>query len=168
MRSGLFKMQVLMACALLTVVGVEVSASDEEDVLAVADKALERITADDSAGLAALMLEQAMIYIGSVQDGDYSVRTRTYADTRDRKFEVDLVERGWNPTILVSGSIGIVWYPYDIYVDGTWSHCGIDIFNMIRTNEGWRIAALQYNVQQPPDCEAHPDGPPPGVASPSN
>ena len=63
-------------------------------------------------------------------------------------------------TVLVSGTIGIVWYPYDIYVDGTWSHCGVDIFNMIRTNEGWRIAVLQYNVQQPPECEPHPDGPP--------
>ena len=107
-----------------------------------------------------LMIEEAMIYVGDVHEGKYRVRTRTYADTRDRAIEVDLVERGWDPTVLVSGTIGIVWYPYDIYVDGAWSHCGIDIFNMIRTDEGWRIAVLQYNVQQPPACEPHPDGPP--------
>jgi len=135
-------------------------ADDKADMLAVADEALERITAEDSAGLAGLMIEEAMIYVGDVHEGKYRVRTRSYADTRDQAFEVELVERGWDPTVLVSGTIGIVWYPYDIYVDGAWSHCGIDIFNMIRTDAGWRIAALQYNVLQPPACESHPDGPP--------
>ncbi len=135
-------------------------ADDETDMLAVADEALERITAEDSAGLTDLMIEEAMIYVGDVHEGKYRVRTTTYADARDRAIEVDLVERGWDPTVLISGTIGIVWYPYDIYVDGAWSHCGIDIFNMIRTDEGWRIAVVQYNVQQPPACEPHPDGPP--------
>lgn len=148
------------ASLLLTITAELAFAADEDDVVAIANQALERITAEDSVGLADLMIEQAMIYIGIVEDGNYSVRTRTYAETRDRPIEVDLVERGWDPTVLVSGTIAVVWYPYDIYVDGAWSHCGIDIFNMIRTNDGWRIAVLQYNVQQPPDCEAHPGGPP--------
>jgi hypothetical protein len=137
-----------------------VMADDKAALLAVADEALVKITAEDSAGLAGLMIEDAMIYVGDVHEGKYRVRTRTYADTRVQAIEVDLVERGWDPTVLVSGTIGIVWYPYDIYVDNEWSHCGVDIFNMIRTDDGWRIAALQYNVQQPPDCEPHPDGPP--------
>lgn len=135
-------------------------ATDEEDVIAIANEALARITAEDNAGLAELMIEEAMVYIGLVEDGNYSIRTRTYADTRNRSFEADLVERGWDPTVLVSGTIAVVWYPYDIYVDGQWSHCGIDAFNLVRTNDGWRIATLHYNVQQPPQCEPHPDGPP--------
>jgi hypothetical protein len=139
-------------------------ADDKADMLTVAGEALERISEEDSAGLAGLMIEEAMIYVSDMHEGKYRVRTRTYADTRDRAFEVDLVERGWDPTILISGTIGIIWYPYDIYIDGAWSHCGIDIFNMIRTEEGWRIATLQYNVLQPPACEPHPDGPPATVS----
>ena len=136
-------------------------AQDGGEVLAVADEALERISNEDSAGLAALMIPEAMVYVGMEQDdGTYVVRTRTFEDTRDRVMESDLEERGWDPTVLVSGTIAVVWYPYDIYVDGEWSHCGVDIFNMVRTNDGWRIAALQYNVQQPPECDPHPDGPP--------
>lgn len=150
---------------LLAFIAGQAFATDEDDVVAIADQALEKISTEDSEGLAALMIEQAMVYVGIVEDGKYSVRTRTYADTRDRPIDVELVERGWDPTVLVSGTIAVVWYPYDIYVDGAWSHCGIDIFNMIRTNEGWRIAVLQYNVQQPPDCEAHPDGPPAEIAN---
>ena len=137
-----------------------VSADDKADMLAVADEALERINAEDSAGLAALMIPETMIYIGDTHEGRDRVRTRDYVSTRDRVIEADLIERGWDPTILVSGTIGVIWYPYDIYVDGAWSHCGVDVFNMIRTESGWRIAALQYNVLQPPECDPHPDGPP--------
>lgn len=135
-------------------------AQEKADVLAVADAALERITEEDSVGLTDLMIEQAMIYVGTYRDGEYGVRSSTYAENRARVFEVDLVERGFDPTVMVSGSIAIVWYPYDIYVDSEWSHCGVDVFNMIKTNEGWRIASLMYNVQQPPDCNPHPDGEP--------
>lgn len=137
-------------------------AQDEADVLVVADAAFERITADDSIGLADLMIDTAMIYVGIEEDGEYRVATRTYEETRNRAIEVDLNERGWDPTIMVSGPIATVWYPYDIYIDGAWSHCGVDVFNLVRTNDGWRIAVLMYNVQQPPACEPHPDGPPAG------
>ena len=133
---------------------------DENDVLAIADKALERITAEDSIGLTDLMIEDAMIYVGSFSDGEYQVGVRTYADTRARAMEDDFVERGFDPTVLVSGPIAMVWYPYDFYSNGEWSHCGVDIFTLARTNEGWRITTLMFNSQQPPECEPHPDGPP--------
>jgi hypothetical protein len=137
---------------------------DETDVLAVADQALERITAEDSVGLTDLMIQEAMFYVGTFRDGEYGVRTSSYADARARISEVDMVERGFEPTVLVSGPIAMVWYPYDFYRDGAWSHCGVDIFNLVRTNAGWRITTLMYNVQQPPACEPHPDGPPPSPA----
>ena len=132
----------------------------EANVLAVVDEALERITAEDSVGLTDLMIEDAMFYVGLDRDGEYQTRTTTYAEARARVSETDMVERGFEPTVLVSGTIAMVWYPYDFYNDGEWSHCGVDIFNLLRTNDGWRIASLMYNVQQPPECVPHPDGPP--------
>lgn len=149
------------AAGLLVLLGNALADEAEEAaMLAIADAAFDRITADDSIGLTDLMIPEAMIYIGVVEDGKYGVRTRTYQETRDRAMTVDLHERGWDPTVMHSGTIGVVWYPYDIYINGEWSHCGVDIFNMIRTDAGWRVSVLQYNVQQPPECEPHPDGPP--------
>lgn len=37
-------------------------------------------------------------------------------------------ERMWNPEIRVRGSIASVWTPYDFWIDGKFSHCGIDAF----------------------------------------
>lgn len=133
---------------------------DKDDVLAIADRALERITAEDFKGLTDLMLDTATIHTGTHSDGEYRVGTRTFAEQREATTDADLVERGFEPTILVSGPIATVWYPYDLYSNGEWSHCGIDIFNLVRTNDGWRIAALLWSTEQPPACEPHPDGPP--------
>ena len=60
----------------------------------------------------------------------------------------------------VNGPVATVWYPYDLYVDGQWSHCGVDVFTLIRTDGQWRIATMSWSAVQPPACEKHPDGPP--------
>jgi len=133
---------------------------DEDDVLAVADLALERITDEDFIGLTDLMVDTATIHTGTHSDGEYRVQTRSYKEQREATTDADLVERGFEPTVMVSGPIAMVWYPYDLYSNGEWSHCGIDIFNLVRTNDGWRIAAMLWNMEQPPACEPHPDGPP--------
>jgi hypothetical protein len=74
----------------------------------------------------------------------------------------DVVERGFDPEVMLSGHLAMVWLPYDLYVDGAWSHCGVDVFTLFRTAEGWRIAAVPYSIEQPPACRPHPDGPPGG------
>jgi hypothetical protein len=71
-----------------------------------------------------------------------------------------VAERGFRPTVLVSGPLAVVWLPYDLYVNGSWSHCGIDAFTLVRNAGAWKIAALAWTVEQPPACERHPDGPP--------
>jgi len=132
----------------------------EDEVLALADQALARISAEDTVGLTDLMLDDATMYSSAFRDGEYHVRRRDAEEERNTPIEVALDERGFDPVVHVSGPIAMVWYPYDIYVDGEWSHCGVDIFNLVRTNDGWRIAALVWSVEQPPACRKHPAGPP--------
>lgn len=146
---------------LLSLMPVVASAGqDESDVLAIADKAFERISAEDTVGLTDLMLEETVLFSTALHDGEYRVQARTYLDERGMTLDRDLEERGFNPVVMVSGPIAMVWYPYDFYLDGEWSHCGVDIFNLVRSNDGWRIASMTWSAEQPPDCEAHPDGPP--------
>ncbi|MDZ4862334.1 MAG: hypothetical protein SGJ01_02725 [Gemmatimonadota bacterium] len=42
----------------------------------------------------------------------------------------------------------------------TWSHCGVDVFTLMKSEGRWRVAALVYTVEQPPVCRKHPAGPP--------
>jgi hypothetical protein len=56
-------------------------------------------------------------------------------------------ERFWEPEILLRGDLAVVWTPYDFWVDGERSHCGVDAFTLVRGRTGWRIAATVYTVE---------------------
>ena len=56
----------------------------------------------------------------------------------------------------------MVWTPYDFHIDGRFSHSGIDVFTVVRTADGWRIASIAYTV----DREQRDDNPLPPVAAP--
>jgi hypothetical protein len=51
----------------------------------------------------------------------------------------DIDERLYGIETRVSGGLATVWTGYDLYVDGTFRHCGVDAFQLARTSAGWRI-----------------------------
>ena len=50
--------------------------------------------------------------------------------------------------------VAMVWMPYDLYVNGAWSHCGADVFTLVKSAGRWRIASMawsaRYTVAMPP------------------
>lgn len=138
-------------------------AADRAAALAVADSALAAISRSDVVGFTDLMLPEAVLFPTSTREGvtRYSLRTRDAQ--RASPFTQPVSERGWNPDVRVSGAVAMVWYPYDLYLDGKWSHCGVDIFTLVRHQGRWRIATMAWSAIQPPACEKHPQGPPPGA-----
>jgi hypothetical protein len=135
------------------------SADARAAVLAVADSALAAITRGDAVGLTDLMVPEAVMYPTSAKDGvtTYRVRTRDAQRTAPIK---GVVERGFSPTAMIHGGLAMVWMPYDLYVNGAWSHCGVDVFTMVQTGGAWRITMMTWTAEQPPRCEKHPAGPP--------
>ncbi len=136
------------------------AAGERARVRAIADAALAAISSEDMIAFTDLMVDEAVTISIGERDGKvrYSVRTR--AESRERAPQADILERGFDPEVSISGPVASVWLPYDLYVDGEWSHCGVDTFTMVRTEAGWRILAMAWSVEQPPACEPHPDGPP--------
>lgn len=135
--------------------------SERAAVLAVVDAALAAISAEDFEGFTNLMLDEAQAFPAWVEpDGKLGYRARTRADQRAMEPAADFDERGFDPEVRVQGHLAMIWLPYDFYVDGEWSHCGVDAFILVRRPEGWRIASIAWTVEQPPACRPHPDGPP--------
>jgi len=128
-------------------------------VIAVADSALAAITRGDVVALTDLMVPEAVMFPTSTRDGITAYRVRTREAQRTIPL-TGIVERGFQPQALVNGGVAIVWMPYDLYVNGAWSHCGADAFTLVKSNGTWRIAALAWSAEQPPVCDKHPAGPP--------
>lgn len=136
------------------------AAADRAAARALADSALALISRNDFAHLADLMLPEARTFSSRQRDGEWRYSSRTREEERASKFDGRITERGFAPTVLVSGPLAVVWMPYDLYINGTWSHCGVDAFTMYKVAGHWQIATLGWSVEQPPSCAKHPDGAP--------
>jgi len=41
--------------------------------------------------------------------------------------------------VKVDGSLASVWAPYKFYLGDKFSHCGVDVFELMKTPDGWKI-----------------------------
>jgi hypothetical protein len=128
-------------------------------VIAIADSALAAITRGDVIAFTDLMVPEAVMFPTSTRDGVTVYRVRTREAQRTAPM-TGIIERGFAPQAMVSGGVAMVWYPYDLYVNNAWSHCGADVFTLVKSAGQWRIASMAWSAEQPPLCEKHPAGPP--------
>jgi hypothetical protein len=53
-----------------------------------------------------------------------------------------LDERILSYQIKVDGSMASAWTPYKFYVNDTFSHCGVNSFQLVKMSEGWKIVYI--------------------------
>jgi hypothetical protein len=41
--------------------------------------------------------------------------------------------------IKIDGSLASVWAPYQFYLGDKFNHCGVDVFQLMKTADGWKI-----------------------------
>lgn len=136
---------------------------DERDVLRAVQAFMDAINTRDTTAYRALVLAEVKNLIIVPQADSVVYRWRS---TDESLYNLgsegpDLLERIWEAEVRVEGPIAAVWSPYDFYVDGAFSHCGIDAFQLVRTDAGWRIGAIAYTVIRDKEkCPPSPLGPP--------
>jgi len=135
-------------------------------VMAVVDSAMAAINSGDMIALSNVMTDSAQVYAARLVAGKPGFTMRTAASQRAAGRRNPIIERGFDADIRVAGGFAAVWLPYDLWAEGKWSHCGIDLFTLVQVGTAWRIVNLTYSVEQPPACRLHPDGTPPGYKPP--
>ncbi|MEA5140833.1 nuclear transport factor 2 family protein [Arcicella rigui] len=55
---------------------------------------------------------------------------------------VQIEERVLSYEIRVDGNMATAWTPYELFVNGKSQHCGVDAFQLYKTENGWKIIAL--------------------------
>ena len=64
-------------------------------------------------------------------------------------------ERTRDEMVHIDGGMAMVWAPYDFHLGTKFSHCGVDIFQLARTPQGWKIIALA-DTRQRTGCPGQP------------
>ena len=52
------------------------------------------------------------------------------------------------PTILIRGPIAVIWGEYEFWIDGEFSHCGVDSADLVRINGEWKVANFMWTVEK--------------------
>ena len=61
----------------------------------------------------------------------------------------DMDERvlSWGP-ILVDHEMATAWVPYEFYLNGKFTHKGVDVFLFVKIGDEYKIQTLMYNMQK--------------------
>ena len=137
--------------------------ADRQAILAVVQAFFDTMAAKDATtARQQILLPEGRFHVVGDQSGKAGKsRIRTFT-VEEYLFDLPVMksrvrERMWNPDVRIRGSIAHVWTPYDFWTDGRLSHCGIDSFDLIKTDQGWRISGGTYTIEA--KCEPSPLGP---------
>ena len=117
----------------------------EKEVYAVVEKFFEGFNAKDTTTMKGVMLADVPLFTTTTNAQGVPVARRDAAANLLKNIAsapVPLDERLSNPIVSVEDGLATVWVDYEFYADGKYSHCGVDVFMLVKTADGWRIAAL--------------------------
>ncbi|MGC5198558.1 nuclear transport factor 2 family protein, partial [Aphanothece microscopica] len=119
--------------------------NQEKEALKVAEDFFEALEKADTTAFYGLFLPKAMVYTVRETNGQPVLGSRSPFSDKFRPGTV-IKERmkDTGVEVHVHGRMAVVWAPYNLWVNDVFSHCGVDVFNLIRTDSGWKIASLSY------------------------
>jgi len=133
---------------------------DERDVIAVVQKLFDAMAGCDEATARAIAMPEGRLYRLSPGTED-PVRSSTFEEFSASlgKCGRKMLERMWAPQVRVHKGIATLWAPYDFWLNGAFSHCGIDSFELVKTGDGWKLTGGTYTMERT-GCAPSPLGPP--------
>lgn len=133
---------------------------EEQAVIEVVQKLFDGMASKDIDALSSVLLPESTLTSVRLSDVRVITGTRTKEQFLEsmRTETEELLERMWDPTVMVYDRVASLWTHYDFHINGEFSHCGVDAFSLVKTTEGWKISGITYTVQTE-GCAESPLGP---------
>ncbi len=124
---------------------------EQQAVANTLQRMFDAMNANDVETSKKLMLEGGQYHTIDTESGH--VRKVTFKDyLKDlEKGEEELLERFWNPTVLIDGNLASLFTRYEFLVNDQFNHCGVEVFNFIKVKSDWIISGAAFTVQTE-DC----------------
>lgn len=130
-----------------------VAAPDEAaDVLATVNRLFAAMAAHDPAQVKAVVADDAVfLNVRPGPDGVALTRRVTGAEfaTAVGRPDEPWIERLIDPEVRVHAGLAIVWGTYDFHRAGVLSHCGKEVFTLVKRAEGWQVVHVADTTERP-------------------
>jgi len=150
-----FSKSAILLCLLITISNFSVAQSGEAAVRVSVDKLFAGMRSGDSSTVRNVFMPKATLTSISINEKD-SVTTHIstahgFVEAVGKPHPEKWDERIYDVKISIDGAMAIVWAPYKFYRGETFSHCGVNVFTMVRTSQGWKINAIT-DTRRKADC----------------
>ncbi|MCF0057727.1 nuclear transport factor 2 family protein [Dyadobacter sp. CY356] len=120
--------------------------SQDAAVRASVDKLFDGMRSGDSSTVRSVFIPQSTLTSVSTNAKDsvmtHVSKTDDFVAAIGKPHTEKWDERIYDVKISVDGPMAIVWAPYKFYRGDTFSHCGVNVFTMIKTKNGWKINTI--------------------------
>ena len=128
----------------------------EDSVKATINKLFDGMKNSDAVLLRSAFADSAVLQtISRNKEGKTIIQTEKVAEFADfvgKQVKGAADERITFDVIKIDGPLAIVWTPYQFYYNGTFSHCGVNSFQLVKFNTEWKIQYL-IDTRRKKGCE---------------
>ena len=150
------KKLILSALLVLTFGLSGFSQSEEKAVEDVIRSLFEGMKTKNAEQVAAAFYSEGLMQTVQAKPEGSTVASNAVADFVKRiattPAETTLDERILDYQIKVDGTMASAWTPYRFYVNGNFSHCGVNSFQLVKMSDGWKIVYIIDTRRKEP-CE---------------
>jgi len=137
--------RIFLLTVAIFVIGALNAQTAEDSVKAAVNNLFTAMKTADSAGIVHAFTDGAILQSIKEKDGNTTVEDEKVVDFAHviagmKKNDAD--ERIKFGVVEIDGPLAIVWTPYQFYYKGTFSHCGVDSYQLLRVKGGWKIQYL--------------------------
>lgn len=137
-------MKILLSFLLMG--AMQITSAQEADVRKAVTDFFDAFHAQDSVRMRAAFHKDIVLHTVSAKAGKTKVDIETAKDMlvgivgipADVKFEEKLLSF----QIAIDGEMAHVWTPYEFYINGKFSHKGVDSFTLVKEDGAWKILYL--------------------------
>ena len=154
-------MRLLFAAVLAASLAAPARAADTDAIRQVVQQFQSAIVARDGKTLGSLFVQDGGSWLSVLDDAMYAEAkahnpaAKRLAPSTWRKF-ADFVQHSARPIeerfhdvrIDTNGTVASVWFDFDFLVDGKVTNRGSETWQLVRTDDGWKIQAMLYSVDR--------------------
>ncbi|RCR68035.1 nuclear transport factor 2 family protein [Larkinella punicea] len=135
----------LIVCSLVSLSALAQS-DDEKAVRAAISQLFDGMRKADTTLFKAVFVPTASLQsIAKNKEGAVSVRSESipnFIASVGKQKPGALDERLSAYEVRIDAELAIAWTPYVFYFNGQKSHCGVNVFTLVKLNGGWKIQAI--------------------------
>lgn len=149
--------RLLLIFLLLSIVPLMAQGTAEEEVQKTIETFFKGFHKQDSVLIKSTIGEDPVLQtIGNNKEGELRIRSekfeRLIQSIVSIPDSVNFQEKIKSYSIQVDGAMANAWTPYEFWINDTFSHCGVNSFQLFNDGTGWKIIYL-IDTRRKEDCE---------------